>query len=206
MRRRVPIILAAGVVLYIVMLLVTQALTGPQINADVNNVTGILAPGSSVGLLTISGDYTQDPSASINFEIGGVVPQQEHDVLAITGDATLGGTFHFVFVDEFQPKPASVFTLLTAGQVIGEFDTVLGPGVFDVMYDPENVTLFVVQPELPGNCDKDGDVDLFDFASFQECLTGPGGGPIGAECACADLDDDDDADLIDFGAFQRAFE
>jgi len=58
---------------------------------------------------------------------------------------------------------------------------------------------------LPGDLDGSGIVDLADYAVFQSCFTGPGGGPVGDDCAPADADLDDDIDLIDFGAFQRAF-
>ena len=56
-----------------------------------------------------------------------------------------------------------------------------------------------------GDCDGDGDVDLGDFLAFQSCYTGPGGGPVGPECECADFDLDTDVDLGDFLAFQSAY-
>ena len=57
----------------------------------------------------------------------------------------------------------------------------------------------------PGDCDQDGDVDLADLLAFQECFTGPGGGPLAPHCKCSDLDGDGDLDLSDFVAFQAAF-
>jgi hypothetical protein len=56
-----------------------------------------------------------------------------------------------------------------------------------------------------GDCDGDADVDLTDFGAFQLCFTGPGGGPVDADCACSDFDNDGDVDLGDFGGFQLAF-
>lgn len=58
---------------------------------------------------------------------------------------------------------------------------------------------------LPGDLDGNGVVDLADYAVFQGCFTGPGGGPVDGECMAGDSDLDGDIDLIDFGAFQRAF-
>ena len=51
----------------------------------------------------------------------------------------------------------------------------------------------------------DGDVDLDDFAEFQACLAGPGGGLGQPECTCFDFDDSGDVNLADFAAFQTAF-
>ena len=71
--------------------------------------------------------------------------------------------------------------------------------VFDVFAGP-----------VTGDCDTDGDVDLFDYGFFQEtCLTGPQKASdfpgLDPECECADLDGDGDVDLEDFGGLQRAF-
>jgi hypothetical protein len=55
-----------------------------------------------------------------------------------------------------------------------------------------------------GDCDGDCDVDLTDFAAFQLCFSGPGGG-LDDGCGCADLDNDGDVDLNDFNGFQLAF-
>jgi len=54
---------------------------------------------------------------------------------------------------------------------------------------------------LFGDFDATAAVDLLDFASFQLCFSGAGGGPLAAGCACADYDGDDDADLADFARF-----
>jgi hypothetical protein len=54
-------------------------------------------------------------------------------------------------------------------------------------------------PVLYGDTDKDGDVDMADFAEFQRCLTtGPGSGgganPIISGCECMDSENDGDVD------------
>lgn len=69
----------------------------------------------------------------------------------------------------------------------------------------DNFRLVMDAGVADGDCDGNGDVDLTDFADFQLCFTGPGGGPVDPECACADFDDDDDVDLADFGGFQLSF-
>ena len=58
-------------------------------------------------------------------------------------------------------------------------------------------------PAILADMDRDGDVDLDDFGSFQSCLTGPGAGPVESACAPLDYDADDDIDQSDYGYFQR---
>ena len=57
---------------------------------------------------------------------------------------------------------------------------------------------------VPGDCNADGGVNLFDFDELADCTTGPDGGLPG-ECICYDLDRDGDVDLYDFAHFQSAF-
>ena len=52
----------------------------------------------------------------------------------------------------------------------------------------------------PGDFDRDGDVDVTDFAFFQTCLSGDAI-PRTAECFGADLDADVDVDAADFTQF-----
>lgn len=56
-----------------------------------------------------------------------------------------------------------------------------------------------------GDCNGDGVVDLDDYADFEPCLSGPGGGLPIPPCTCFDLDGDRDVDLSDAARFQAAF-
>jgi len=55
-----------------------------------------------------------------------------------------------------------------------------------------------------GDFDGDIDVDLFDYADFRGCITGPGGG-LGGGCEWGNFDCDDDIDLKDLAVFQEVF-
>jgi len=57
---------------------------------------------------------------------------------------------------------------------------------------------------LPGDFDRDGDVDLADFGLFQICFNGPNR-PTSTGCGMADFDSDTDVDLGDFATFQTCF-
>lgn len=56
-----------------------------------------------------------------------------------------------------------------------------------------------------GDYDGDGDVDGDDFANWDACMAGPGGGLPKPECSAFDFDGDDDVGLEDFRPFQVAF-
>jgi hypothetical protein len=94
-----------------------------------------------------------------------------------------------------------------------------GDGDLDVItteeeWPPDSRGLGVIWYENPGRSvpappsadfDRDGDVDLTDFALFQLCFNGPNL-PPGHYCSVrADFDDDGDVDLTDFAVFQGCF-
>ncbi|GMU20217.1 MAG: hypothetical protein AMXMBFR13_03150 [Phycisphaerae bacterium] len=58
-------------------------------------------------------------------------------------------------------------------------------------------------PPIPGDIDRDGDVDQEDFGRFQVCLTGGGMPQTDPSCQPCRLDMDSDVDQNDFGIFQR---
>jgi hypothetical protein len=55
-------------------------------------------------------------------------------------------------------------------------------------------------PSVDGDVDRDGDVDLVDFAAYQRCFTGPGPATLGPSCDLFDFDFDLDVDLTDYRA------
>ncbi len=59
-------------------------------------------------------------------------------------------------------------------------------------------------PIPPGDCEDDGDVDLFDYDQFESCLTGPDGS-VATECRCFDVNRNGTVDLLDFAVAQRNF-
>jgi hypothetical protein len=56
-------------------------------------------------------------------------------------------------------------------------------------------------PVVPGDLDRDGDVDQQDFGLLQACLSGPGV-PVSTVCRSGDVDGDEDADQQDVGVLQ----
>ncbi len=70
--------------------------------------------------------------------------------------------------------------------------------------DPDQME--IIELELPrfGDSDRDGDVDLADFAVFAPCMTGPDGGLLPG-CTIFDFGQDGDSDAEDFAEFQAVF-
>ncbi len=58
---------------------------------------------------------------------------------------------------------------------------------------------------IASDCNEDGVVNLFDYDTFQTCLTGPGGGPLPPGCDCYDIDGDGVITLEDFATVQDMF-
>ncbi|HND50976.1 MAG TPA: CARDB domain-containing protein, partial [Pirellulaceae bacterium] len=64
------------------------------------SVAGPVAP---AGRLTITGDFAQQATSRMQFDIGGPVPVAQHDVLTIGGRATFGGTVKLVRTNNYVP-------------------------------------------------------------------------------------------------------
>lgn len=56
-----------------------------------------------------------------------------------------------------------------------------------------------------GDFDCNRDVSLDDFGGWDDCFTGPGGGPYPATCEAFDFDADQDVDLRDFAGFAARY-
>lgn len=117
------------------------------IEADVTN-GGLFAPGSSPGLLTIFGDYTQLVGGSLNIELGGHLAGIDQDYLEIYGNANLGGELNVSLFEDYDFTLGESFDILFALTVNGSFDSLLFPVfngmTFDIAYDLSTVRLTVV--------------------------------------------------------------
>ena len=92
------------------------------IRGNVTN-SGVVSPGNPFGTLTIQGNFTQTNSGIFHLEIGGLAPG-DFGVLAVTGQATLGGTLQLVRTGNFQFQPGDKVVFLTANSIAGSFSTI----------------------------------------------------------------------------------
>ncbi len=168
------------------------------------HVVGNLAPGQSPGILTINANYVQSSTATLDIELGGLIPGTEHDQLVINGDATLAGTLRLVPLKGFLPLVGQAYEILTVtgGTHTGEFETIVGPGEYNVAYTADGVTVTVLT--MPADSDGDNDLDLFDFRDLTTCM--PNSIPAaGVDCSIFDMNADGSVNLVDWCAFQTVF-
>jgi len=92
------------------------------LNANLVNSGGTIYPGTSPGVLTVAGHYTQGSGGTLVMEINGTAPGQ-FDRLLVTGHAALDGALS-LSVNEgagFEIDPSTTLTILQAGSLSGVF-------------------------------------------------------------------------------------
>ncbi|MBN2507751.1 MAG: immunoglobulin domain-containing protein [Verrucomicrobia bacterium] len=85
--------------------------------------SGLVSPGASAGLLTLTGDYTQTADGRLAVEIGGLAAGAEHDRLAISGRAALSGGLSVSVSNTFVPALSNAFSVVTFGSLAGQFSS-----------------------------------------------------------------------------------
>lgn len=95
------------------------------LQGSVNNSGGTVAPGASPGTLAVGGNYTQGAGGSLAIEVAGT-GAGEFDKLAVSGNATLGGTLALEPIGGYADSAAigdSIRFLTYSGSRSGTFAT-----------------------------------------------------------------------------------
>jgi len=143
------------------------------VDATVDNTGGTVAPGSSPGILTVTGNYTQGSGATLAIEVQGTTAGSGYDRLAVNGNATLAGTLA-ISHPSFSLSPGQTFQVLTAASRSGNFETVTGGSEVTVAYNPTNVTLSVKDVAPDPDTDGDGIPDARDACPTVPAATADG--------------------------------
>ena len=129
---------------------------------------GIIAPGrdgfANLGTLNASGDVTLASFGSMEIEVGN---SNQSDRFAIAGTANLAGTLDVVTIPDFEIGNQIDYTILTAGSVVGTFDTenllVDGQLITRILYEPTQVRLVT---RCIADTNLDGMVTATDFTAW----------------------------------------
>lgn len=115
---------------------------------------GILAPGNSVGLTTIHGDYRLN-SGSLDLELDGLAGAGRlggHDQLIVYGDVVLAGQLDLTL--GFAPPMGNSFVLVDnrgANRVTGTFDGLLEQSDVELLFGDETYTFAITYQGGDGN-------------------------------------------------------
>jgi uncharacterized repeat protein (TIGR01451 family) len=88
---------------------------------------GTLNPGSSPGIFTVEGDFTEGSSAEVVIEIGGTDPGTQYDRLDVTGVLSADGNIEVGLLQPYHPAGGEQFQVVTFDSLIGGFDSILLP-------------------------------------------------------------------------------
>lgn len=101
-----------------------QVLSGAGAVAGAVTNSGMVEPGAGIGALSLSNDFTQTASGRLAIEIAtNGTAGTDHDLLLVTGPASLAGTLQALFTGGFTPIAGNTFTVLQASAVSGAFTT-----------------------------------------------------------------------------------
>jgi hypothetical protein len=145
--------------------------SGTVTGSVINN--GSVEPGSSPGLLTVTGNYTHTENGSLHIEVAGTKPIVLHDVLAVGGNAIIDGFLGLTILDHDALLVGDQIELLTAADVDGVFAAASCPGVFVVIYLGDAIIAEVLAAPIPADLNCDGVVDGADLlillSSWGQC-------------------------------------
>lgn len=146
-----------------------------SIAGQVENVTGVVAPGDGVGVLEIEGRFAMGVDGALEMQLGGLTPGDGHDQLVIDGQASLGGALEVALVDlgdGFTPSAGDTFTLAEYESVVGDFDSLSLPAGYAWRLDakPTSLVLETLGEVLQGDFNGDGVVDAGDYSVWRDGL------------------------------------
>lgn len=92
---------------------------------NVDNKSGFVSPGNSIGTINITGDYTQGKNSVLEIEFD----NNSSDKLIVSGTANLDGTLKMIPLGYVKGKSYSFFD---AGSINGSFASYQSPAVFNI--------------------------------------------------------------------------
>ncbi|HME72198.1 MAG TPA: PEP-CTERM sorting domain-containing protein, partial [Myxococcota bacterium] len=102
--------------------------------------SGLVLPGlpGQAGVLTVTGNYTENPASTLSIQLGGPTAGTDFSQLSVLGTALLKGTLDVSLINGFTPSTNEQFVILTSAGLSGSFtDNVIHDGnvTFQVLYE-----------------------------------------------------------------------
>ncbi|MSU64007.1 MAG: cadherin repeat domain-containing protein, partial [Pedosphaera sp.] len=148
------------------------------ITGNVTN-SSVVSPGTSAGLLSITGKYFQTTKGSLHSELGGLIAGTDYDVLSVSDAATLDGNLTATLIGGFKPKQFDSFSVITFASHTGTFASINPPQPerygWGVVYSATGVALIVTNTAPT-------------FASTPATQSGPEGTALSLNFAAIDAD------------------
>ncbi len=165
---------------------------------------GVIRPGLSAGVLNFQDDLIHADTATMEIQVGGTTPNQQHDVVAVTGAVSLDGTLDIETIDGFVPDYGDTFEALTYGSRSGVFAQVNGAFLSPMMalgqfYDTLTPNTLTLLATAPGDANGDLIVTIDDFGMLAGNFNQPGTWETG------DFDGDGMTTINDFGLLAGNF-
>lgn len=122
---------------------------GGELNGT-NQITGSLYntasfnAGNPLGLLTLSGNYTNTSAGveQMRIQTNAFVPGRDYTQVRVSGTAYLAGTFNVTFANGFFPTIGNTYTAMTWTAHSGVFDQIVTPNYqFQILYTATNLLL-----------------------------------------------------------------
>jgi hypothetical protein len=149
-----------------------------RVNGRLTNNGGSVSPGTSVGTLTVEGNFQQNAAGTLNIELGGTAVGQ-YDQLRVIGGlngAVLDGTLDVSLVNGFVPAVGNTFDVITTAGGINN------AGIISLhSSDASSFSLAVVSgtilrltatsvtpPMLTGDFNNNGVVDAADYVLWRD--------------------------------------
>jgi hypothetical protein len=129
------------------------------LSGSVTNTSGTVSPGDPLGVLKVTGGYSQGSRGTLAIDLDGTVAGTGFSQLQIGGSTSLGGDLSLSDASGFIPEPGETFKILNSPAAVAGLLTLTGPGArsYTAQYDPHDVTLDVkptpgntVAPEISG--------------------------------------------------------
>ena len=167
---------------------------------------GIVSSGLSPGKLDIHAPYVQGAEGRFLVELGGLIVEDQHDVLVIEDVASLAGILEVVMIGGFTPELGDHFDIMQAESFAGGFDTTIFPAHYDFALSLVNsdttlrlTAIVVPDPATMGDTNGDGIIDELDLGNFVAQFGGP------PDLESADFNGDNFVDLEDFALLRENF-